>query len=66
MAVLLLQRPANSLVESLDGFLGFLSDVAEDGMNHLALVEAFLALDDILSGNAALGEINVSYAGSRS
>lgn len=60
MSILLLQRPSNSLVEGLDGLLALLGDVSKNGMYHLALVEPFLALYDILRGNTTLGKIDVT------
>ena len=61
VAVLLLQGPANGLVQSLDGLLDLLGDVSEDRVDHLALVEPFLALDDILGRDTTLGKIDVSW-----
>jgi len=61
MAIFLVQRPADGLVEILDGGLGLLGDMAHDGVHHLALVVSLFAFYDILSGDSALGKINVSY-----
>ena len=60
VAVFLHQRPADLLVEALNGLLGLLGDMSEDGVDHLGLVEALLALDDIFWGNTTLGKINVT------
>lgn len=60
MSVFAVQGPGNALVESLDGDRGLLSDVAHDGVNHLALVVTLLALDNIFGRNTAFRQINVT------
>jgi hypothetical protein len=60
VSVLLHQRPADGLVQRLDRLLGFLGDVSQDRVHHLALVEPLFALDDIFGRDAALGKIDVS------
>lgn len=60
MAVLLHKRPANGLVQSLDGLLRLLSNMAKNGMNHFRLVEALFTLRHIFTGYTTLGKINVT------
>jgi len=47
MSVLLVQRPANLLVEIFNRVLGFFGNVSHNRVYHLALVISLLALDDI-------------------
>lgn len=60
VAVFLVQRPSDSLVEGLEGGLGGLCDVAHDRVHGLALVVTLLTLDNILGGDTALGKIDVT------
>lgn len=60
VAVFLVQRPANGLVQVLDGHLRLLGDVAHDAVDHLRLVVALLALDNVLGRHTALGQIDVA------
>lgn len=53
MAKFAVQRPRYALIQGLDRGVGLLGDVAHDGMNHLALVVALLALNDILRRHTA-------------
>lgn len=60
VSVLLVERPANVLVEVLDRCAGLLGDVAHDGVHHLGLVVPLLALDDILGRYTALRQIDIT------
>lgn len=61
MAIFLVQRPSDVLVEILDGGFGRLCDMTHDRMDGFALVVALLTLDDILGRDTALGEINITF-----
>ena len=54
MSVFLVQGPADLLVELLDWRLGLLGNVTHNGVYHLALVIALLALDDIFWRDSSL------------
>jgi hypothetical protein len=60
VSVLLVERPADALVDLLDGDLGLLGDVAHDAVHHLRLVVPFLALNDILRRHTTLRQIDVA------
>ena len=62
VAVFPVQGPGDLLVESLQGSLSRLGDVAHDGVHRLALVVPLLALDHILGGNTTLGKIDITCA----
>ena len=47
MAVFTVQWPRYALIQLLNGNQGLLSDVAHDGVDHLALVVSLFALDNI-------------------
>ena len=47
------QRPCYALVQGLDRGVGLLGNVSHDRVDHLALVIALLALDDILRRHTA-------------
>jgi hypothetical protein len=61
VAIFLVQGPADSLVEGLEGGLSRLCDMAHDGVHSLALVVTLLTLDHILGGDTALGKINITF-----
>lgn len=60
VAVFLVQRPSDGLVEGLEGGLSGLCDMAHDRVHSLALVVTLLALDDILGGDTTLGKIDIT------
>jgi hypothetical protein len=60
VAVLLVQWPANALVDVLDRCLCLLGDMAHDAVDHLRLVVPLLALYDILGRHSALRQIDVA------
>ena len=60
VAVFLVERPCDRLVEVLDRGKGLLGHVSHDRVYHLALVVPLLALDDILWRHPALREIDVA------
>lgn len=61
MTIFLVQRPADGLVEILDGGFGRLCDMTHDGVHGFALVVALFALDDILGRDTTLGKINITF-----
>ena len=54
MSVLLVQWPANPLVQVFNGMICLLSNMSHDRVNHLALIVPLLTLDDIFRGNSSL------------
>lgn len=61
VTVFLVQRPADGLVEGLEGGLSRLCDMAHDRVHGLALVVTLLTLDHILGGDTALGKIDITF-----
>ena len=64
VSVFLVQGPSDELVQLLHGCIGLFGDMAHDGGDHLALVELFLAFDDVFRGDATFREINVAFVAS--
>ena len=64
MAVLLVEWPADFLVEGFHGGFGFLGYVPHYRCDHFAFVEAFFAFEDIFVGDTAFGEIDVACVSS--
>ena len=60
VAILIVEWPANRLVQCLYGDEGLFGDMAHDGMRQLALVVSLLALDNVLGRHAALREVDVA------
>lgn len=60
VSVLLHQRPRYTLIEGLNGCLGFLGDMSHDRVNHFTFVVPLLTLHDILGANPALRKIDIS------
>lgn len=60
MTVFLVQGPSDRLVQLLERSLTGLSDVAQNGVNSLALVVTLLTLNNVLGGNTTLGQIDVT------
>jgi hypothetical protein len=61
MTVFLVKRPADGLVEGLQGGLSSLCDMAHDRVHSLALVVTLFALDHIFGGDTALGKIDITF-----
>jgi hypothetical protein len=61
VSVFLVQRPADALVDLLDGCLGLLGDVSHNAVYHLRLVVPLLTLDNVLGRHTTLGQINVAF-----
>lgn len=60
MAVFLVQRPSDTLVQVLDRSLGLLCYMAHNRVDHFALVVSLLALHNILRRNSALRQIDIA------
>lgn len=61
MAVFLVEGPAYRLVELLDGGQSLLGNMSHDGVNDFTLVVTLFAADDILGGDSALGQIDITF-----
>lgn len=62
MAIFLHQRPADGLIQLLNRLLRLLSNMSQDAVYHLALVEPLLTLDDIFGRDTTLGKIDITYS----
>lgn len=60
VAVFLVEGPSYRLVKLLDGDQSLLGDVAHNRVDDLALVVTLLAANDILGGDTALGQIDIT------
>lgn len=60
MTVFLVQGPSDRLVQLLERGLTGLGDVAQNGVDSLALVVTLLTLNNVLGGNTTLGQIDVT------
>jgi len=60
VTVFLVKGPAYRLVQLLDRDQRLLGNVAHDGVDDLALVVALFAANDILGGDSALRQIDIS------
>lgn len=61
VAVFLVQRPGNSLVQGLNWCLCLFGDMSHNQMYGLALVVSFFALDHVFGGHTSLRKINVTF-----
>lgn len=60
VAVFLVEGPSYRLVELLDGNESLLGNVAHNRVDDFALVVTLLATNDILGGDTALGQIDIT------